>query len=349
MSEVTFAAISGWGMAVPERIVTNAELAPTVGADERWIVERTGIRERRIAGPDEHTSTLAVAAGRRAIESAGLAPEDLDLVIVATTTPDSLCPPTAALVQGELGATGAGAFDLNGACAGFLIAMNVGSDLIRAGSASRVLVVGADVFSRFLDWNEPRTCVLFGDGAGAIVLEKSDEPAGLVSVVHGADGRAAGLIGIQAGGSARPASHETVAAGEHLLRMNGPRVFRAAVRTMVAAGKRALGIAGLDSTQVDLLVSHQANQRIVEECGARLGIPPDRVFTNVAHYGNTSAASIPIAICEAAADRLAPGSKVLLTAVGAGLVWAAGVLEWSRDRTAAPEGRVAAAFAGASS
>jgi 3-oxoacyl-[acyl-carrier-protein] synthase-3 len=329
-------------MAVPEGVVTNADLGRILDVDERWIEERSGIRERRIAGPGEHTSTLAVAAAREALASAGVGPGDVDLVVVATTTPDRLCPPTAAVVQAELGAGRAGAFDLNGACAGFLSALSVASDAVRVGTASRVLVIGADVFSRFVDWSDPRSCVLFGDGAGAVLLEASAEKAGLVSVEHGADGSAADLITIPAGGSRRPASAETVAAGEHVLRMDGPKVYRAAVRTMVEAGGGALRAAALDARDVDLFVPHQANLRIIRECAARLGIPDDRVFANIARHGNTSAASIPIALREAeTAGRLEPGATVLLTAVGAGLVWAAGVLLWSRARTSLPGDREA--------
>lgn len=336
MTETPYGAITGWGIAIPSRALTNEDLHAALGVDEDWILQRTGIERRPVAGEEDSTCSLATEAGRRALARAGLAPSDLDLVVVATCTPDTLVPPSAPRVQAALGAARAGAFDVNAACAGFLTALATCTAMIRSGMISSALVVGADVLSRFIDPADVSTRILFGDGAGAVVLERSEEPAGLLTVTFGADGGGAPLIEIPAGGSRRPASPQTVAAGEHVLRMNGPEVFRAAVRVMAGAAQEVARVAGLDPSDVELLVCHQANQRIVTAVGERLGIPSGRVFGNVARYGNTSAASIPIALCEAADEGLlAPGSRALLTAVGAGLTWAAGLLLWTGARTAA--------------
>jgi 3-oxoacyl-[acyl-carrier-protein] synthase-3 len=329
------AAITGWGVAVPDRVVTNADLAASVsGIDAEWIVRRSGIRERRYAGPTDTTSTLATSAGQRALERAGLAARDVDLVIVATCTPDHQIPATAPLVQAALGATKAGAFDVNAACAGFLTSYAIADSFIRAGAIERALVIGAEVLSRFVDWDDPKTCVLFGDGAGAMVLEASDAPAGLLSLTMGAAGESAGLLKIPAGGSARPTTEETLSAREHVIKMNGPEVYRAAVRIMSTAAQDAMTQAGIDAEGIDLLIAHQANNRIITEVGERLRFSADKVFSNVERYGNTSAASIPIAICDAA-DRglLFPGARFVLTAVGAGLAWAAGVAVWTTATT----------------
>ena len=330
---MSYARISGWGMAVPSRIVTNADLAREVpGVDEAWIVRRSGICERRIAGPGQTTSTLATEAARRALARAGTAVDEIDLVIVATCTPDRQIPATAPLVQAALGATHAGAFDVNAACAGFLTALAAAEAMVRTGSVGRAVVIGAEVMSRFVDRSDPKTSVLFGDGAGAVVVEPSEEPAGLLSLELGADGSGASLIEVPAGGSARPTSTETIAAGEHAIRMNGPEVYRAAVRVMAQAAERAAERAGFRASDADLLIMHQANQRIIDEVGVRVGITSDRVFSNVARYGNTSAASVPIAMCEAAdAGLLRPGSRLLVTAVGAGLTWVAGMLRWTAE------------------
>jgi 3-oxoacyl-[acyl-carrier-protein] synthase III len=330
---MTFAAITGWGMAVPDHVVTSAELAASLGKDEEWITRRSGIRERRIAAPGETCSSLSTLAGRRALESAGVAPVELDMVVVATTTPDQPIPGTAPMVQSALGATRAGAFDVNAACNGFLSALAACTGMIRTGAASTCLVVGAEVLSRFVDWSDPSTCVLFADGAAAVVLTASDDEAGLLHMRFGADGRGAPLIQVPAGGSSLPASEKTVEAREHLIRMNGPEVFRLAIRTMTTASEEALQSAGLRPEDVDLFICHQANSRIIEACGEQLGIPASRVFSNVERYGNTSAASVAIALCEAADQRrMEPGSTVLLTSVGAGLVWSAGVVRWTAAR-----------------
>ncbi len=328
---MSHAAIVGWGMAVPDRVVGNDEVSRDLdGVDAGWIVRRTGILERRIAGPGETTATLATQAARRALARADLDPRDVDLIIVATCTPDRLIPATAPLVQAALGATRAAAFDLNAACAGFLTALAVGDSMVRTGASRRAVVLGAEVMSRFVDRSDPKTGVLFGDGAGAVVLERTESAAGLLSPALGADGTAAPLIEVPAGGSARPASPETVAAGAHSIHMNGPEVFRAAVRIMAQGVERAAELARMRASDADLVILHQANQRIIDEVAVRLGIGSDRVYSNVARYGNTSAASVPLALCGAADEGLLPaGSRLILSAVGAGLTWASGVVLWT--------------------
>ena len=331
---MTGAAITGWGIGVPRTVASNAELAAALPEiDEDWIVRRSGIRRRRLASSDETTSTFAIAAGREALGVAGIDPASLDLVIVATCTADRQIPGIGPAVADAVGATHAGAFDVNAACAGFLHAFSVADAMIHAGRIRRALVIGAEVLSRFVDWKDPKTSVLFGDGAGAVVLERSNEPSGLLSIVFGADGSGADLIHVPAGGSARPASLETVGSHEHAIRMNGPEVYRAAVRIMATAALDAMTSAGFGAGDVDLLIAHQANQRIIAEVGERLGLDESKVFSNVASFGNTSAASIPIALSEAAREgRLYPGARFVLTAVGAGLTWAAGAGIWTGGR-----------------
>jgi 3-oxoacyl-[acyl-carrier-protein] synthase-3 len=345
---MSYAAITGWGKAVPDRVVTNAELAAVTGVDEEWILRRTGIRERRVAAPSDLTSSLAVLAGRRALARAGVNADALDLVLVATTTPDRMIPATGPIVQSALGASRAGAFDVNAACAGFLVGLITATGLIESGAMTRCLVIGSEILSRFVRLSDRNTSILFGDGAGAAVLERSQEPAGLLSTDLRSDGTGTSLVELPAGGSERPASSDTVRSGLHFIAMNGREVFRAAIRTMSEASARALASAGLRPEDVDLFICHQANLRIVTECAARLGVPEDRVFSNVERYGNTSAASIAIALSEAAeAGRLHPGSTVLLTAVGAGLVWGAGVLRWTASSHAEAAGADADVLVGA--
>ena len=326
--------MTGWGTGVPDAVATNADLSVALpDIDEDWIVRRSGIHQRHLATSGETTSTLATEAGRRALETAGVEARLLDLVVVATCTADRQIPGIAPTVAHALGAARGGAFDVNAACAGFLTAFGAVDAMIRAGRIERALVIGAEVLSRFVDWSDPKTCVLFGDGAGAVVLERSDEPAGLLSLTFGADGSGADLIQVPAGGSARPATSDTIAAREHAIRMNGPEVYRAAVRIMESAARDAMRDARMDAADVDLLIAHQANQRIIAEVGERLGLSEDKVFSNVASFGNTSAASIPIALSEAARQgRLYPGACFVLTAVGAGLTWAAGAGIWTGAR-----------------
>jgi 3-oxoacyl-[acyl-carrier-protein] synthase-3 len=328
------AAVAGWGTAIPDQRVTNADLEARLDTNDAWIVERTGIRERRVAGPEDSTATLASAAGAAAIKDAGLTPGDIDLLIVATVTPEQPLPATAAFVQDALGLS-CGAFDLGAACAGFAYALVVGSSLISSGGVGTVLVIGAETLTRIVDPEDRSTAVLFGDGAGAAVLRGVEStgmaPPGVLAWDLGCDGSLARLLEVPAGGSRLPTSEATVAAGQHWLRMEGREVFRRAVRAVVDSALTSLGRAGVTAADVDLFVPHQANARIVDAALTRLGIPPERTVMNIARYGNTSAASIPIALAEAVEDgRLREGHLVLLSGFGAGMTWASVVLRWGR-------------------
>lgn len=322
------AAITGWGTAVPEGRLTNADLEARVDTDDAWIVDRTGIRERRVAGPDETTATLAADAGAAALERAELVPGDVDLLIVATATPEQPLPQTSAFVSERLGLDG-GAFDVGAACAGFVYSLVVGSSMLTSGGLRSVLVVGAETLTRVVDPDDRETCVLFGDGAAAAVLVSSPEGA-LLGWDLGCDGTAASLLEIPAGGSRRPTSAETVAGNEHVLRMEGREVFRRAVRAVVSSSERALARAGFEAHDIDVFVPHQANRRIIEAAAERLGLPSDRTVVNIDRFGNTSAASIPLALAEAADDgRLTDGDVVLLSGFGAGMAWASAVIRWN--------------------
>lgn len=321
------AAIRGWGMAVPARRVTNYDLAERVDTNHEWIVERTGIHERRIAGEGESTATLAIEAGAHAIKAANLSPADIGCCIVATCTPEQPLPPTAAFVQDALGLR-CGAFDVDAACSGFVYSLVVGASMLSAGRLDAVLVIGSETLSRIADPDDRATCVLFGDGAGAVVLTPSPEPS-LLAWDLGSDGSAAGLLWVPAGGSRLPTTAQTVADGSHWMRMEGQEVFRRAVRAIVDSAAVTLARAELSAEDIDLFIPHQANLRIIEAAQARLGIPGDRVMVNIDRYGNTSAASIPIALAEAAeAGRLHRGDRVLLSGFGAGMSWASAIIRW---------------------
>jgi 3-oxoacyl-[acyl-carrier-protein] synthase-3 len=327
---LTGVTIGGLGVSLPEEIRTNDDLAGMVETSHEWILTRTGIAERRIASTAVATSDLAVAAAREALAHAGVGAEEVDLIIVATVTPDMPFPATGCLVQEALGARRAACFDLEAACSGFLYGVSVGAQFIRTGTYRRVLVIGAETLSRIVDWNDRATCVLFGDGAGAALLEPAPEGEGLLGILLGADGAHAELITQPAGGSRRPASLETVLQGEHVIRMNGREVFRLAVPAMARASERVLAQAGLGLEDVDLFVPHQANARIIDAVGERLGIPRERVFLNIERYGNISSASIPVSLYDAeTSGRLRPGDVVLTAAFGAGLTWAAAVWRWT--------------------
>jgi len=314
---------------VPARVVTNAELATMLDTTDEWIVERTGIRERRIAGEGETTATLALAAAQAALERADADPRDIGLIIVATSTPDRLMPATACRVQNELGAVHAGAFDLNAACSGFVYALTMGQAAIAAGIYRSVLVIGADTMSTVINWQDRATAVLFGDGAGAVLLRATDEDYGVLATLLGADGAGDELLSIPAGGSAQPATAKSVDAGLHTLQMNGRMVFRFAAHILPEATLEVLRTAGLSLDAVDWIIPHQANVRIVEAAAERLKVPLARFALNIGAYGNTSAASVPIALCEAAEDgRIEPGQHVVLVGFGAGLTWAAAVVRW---------------------
>ncbi len=324
------ATIVGWGMAVPACVRTNADLESLVDTSDAWIVERTGIRERRIAGDGESTFTLALSAAEKALASAGIRGADVDVVIVATLTPHFSVPATASLVQHAIGARRAGAFDLNAACAGFVYGMELARSLVAGGRHRTVLLIGSDTLSRIVDWTDRSTCVLFGDGAGAVVVQAAEEPGGMLSTLLGSDGGGAELLYVPAGGSRTPASGRTIEQGLHYLRMNGREVFKFAVRATARAAIEVMGAAGLRPADIDLFIPHQANVRIIESAAAALGLPQERVFVNADRYGNTSAGSIPIALCEALDEgRIAQGDRIVLVGFGAGLSWAAAAMQWT--------------------
>jgi 3-oxoacyl-[acyl-carrier-protein] synthase-3 len=322
-------AITGWGMAVPERRVTNFDLSQTVDTSDEWITERTGIKERRVAGDGETTASLATEAGLAAIKDAGIDPGDIGLCIVATCTSEQPIPPTSSFVQEALGLR-CGAFDMDAACSGFVYALVAGASMVAAGAMRSVLVIGAETLTRVVDPLDRSTVILFGDGAGAVVLTPSDD-VGLLAWDLGCDGSLTGLLGIPAGGSRMPTSAATVAGGDHWLKMDGREVFRRAVRVIVDSARVALDNAGLTPDDIALFVPHQANVRIIDSAATKLGIPSERTFVNIDRYGNTSAASVPIALAEAAdAGLLKQGDVVLLSGFGAGMSWASALVRWDR-------------------
>ncbi len=326
------AVISGWGMYAPQRVMTNDDLAKMVDTNDEWIVSRTGIHERRIAADDETTTTLAVNASRDALAVAGVDPLDVDLVIVGTCSPDYPLPATGVLVARDLGATRAAGFDLQAACSGFLFALATGSSFIRSGMYRNVLVIGVEVLSRFIDWTDRGTCVLFGDGAGAVLLSASDAPGGLLGIDMFSDGTGAEGIIVPAGGSACPASPETTAGNGHFIHMAGADVYRYATRQMAESTLAALRDAGMGVGDIDQFIYHQANLRIINSVGKQLGIPVEKVFVNIEKYGNTSAASVPMALVEAVAGgRVKPGDRLLMAAFGSGYTAGAAVVEWTAD------------------
>jgi 3-oxoacyl-[acyl-carrier-protein] synthase-3 len=327
------ATITGLGSVLPDRVVPNTELEALVKTNDEWIRDRTGIRERHFAVDGEVTSDLAVDAGRIALDTAGISAEQLDLIVCATLTPDTPIPSTAVWVQRKLGIT-APAFDVNAACAGFSYGISAGTAFIESGAAETVLVIGAEVLSRVLDYTDRGTCILFGDGAGAAVLRPWGSP-GILGSILGADGRGAELLYIPAGGAALPASHETVEARDHSIRMpNGREVFKRAVVEMTNVCRQLLEKSGHTPDDVDLLIPHQANARIMIAVAERLGVSLDRAVVDVESVGNTSAASIPIALDRAwRAGRVRPGDLILLTSFGAGLAWGANLLRWTGPAT----------------
>ena len=325
-----YAHITGWGMSVPERVLTNFDLAKIVDTNDEWIRSRTGICERRIASDDQTTASLATEAALRALEVAHLKPADVELIIVSTSSPEHIFPATACLVQDRLGAVKAGAYDLLAACTGFIFALNTGAQAIRSGSARNVLVIGSETLSRLVDWQDRNTCILFGDGAGAFVLQASEEPSGVLSSIMRSDGSGGDLLSVPAGGSRLPSSLHTVQDGLHYIHMDGREVFRFATRVMAQATQEAVEAADLTMDDIRLVIPHQANYRIIEAAARGLKIPMDRFVVNVERYGNTSTASIPIATCEAVQQgRLKPGDKIVFVGFGGGLTWGAAVAEWS--------------------
>jgi 3-oxoacyl-[acyl-carrier-protein] synthase-3 len=327
--ELIKAGIAGIGVYVPERVLTNAQLEEMVDTNHEWILTRCGIHERHIATPEQATSDLAVLAADRALENAGLAPEELDLIIVATNTPDMFFPSTACLVQDRIGAGKAGAFDLAAGCAGFICALAVGCQFITAGSSRYVLVVGADNLSKFVNWEDRSTCVLFGDAAGAVVLGPAREGSGFINFKLRADGSGGPLLKLPAGGSRLPASRETVENKLHYIQMNGREVFKFAVRVMSEVTEEVLSAGGLGKNDLDFFIPHQANIRIINAAARRLELPPEKILVNVDRYGNTSTASIPLALEEALrGGRIKEGDNIVLAGFGAGLTWAAALLRW---------------------
>lgn len=321
--------ITGVGSYVPERILTNAELERMVETSDEWITTRTGIRERRIAAAGETTSDMAVAAARHAITRAGITPEQIDLIIVATITPDMPFPSTACLVQQKLGATRAAAFDIEAACSGFVYALDIASHFVASHTYETVLVIGAEKMSSVIDWTDRNTCVLFGDGAGAAVLQNRPNAHGLLTTCLGSDGTKAGLLELPGGGSACPPTADSVANRMHYLRMDGKQTFKNAVNAMVSAAHDALDRCGLKVDQIRCIIPHQANQRIITAVSEQLGAAEGQVFVNVDRFGNTSAASVAIALDEAATEgRIERGDLVLMVVFGAGLTWGAAIIEW---------------------
>lgn len=325
-----FAHITGWGMSIPDKVLTNDDLSKIVDTNDEWIRNRTGIRERHIAGDDESTSTLAIDASIKALEVANVKPTDLDLIICSTSTPEHIFPATACLVQDSIGATKAGAFDLSAACSGFIYAVNMAAQAIRSGSINNALIIGSETLSRFVNWQDRSTCILFGDGAGAFVLQSSDMPGGVLSAVMHSDGSGGDSLILQGGGSKCPATEETVRAGKHFIEMDGKEVYRFATRVMAQATKEALEDAGVEMEGVKWIIPHQANIRIIEAAARGLKLPMERFVVNLERYGNTSTASIPIATVEAAEDgKLQPGDTIVLVGFGAGLTWGALVADWT--------------------
>lgn len=335
-----YAHVTGWGMAVPELVLTNADLAQMVETTDEWIVDRTGIRERRLADKHETTASLALQAAQRALERTEVRPRDINLIIVATSTPEHLFPATASLVQDRLGARTAGAFDLSAACSGFIYGVNIAAQAIRSGSIDNALVIGAETLSRIVNWDDRSTCILFGDGAGAFLLQAGEKPGGVLSCVMRSDGSGGDLLSVPAGGSRMPTSTETVRQKLHGIQMNGREVFRFATRVMASSTQEAVQKAGLKLDDIELVVPHQANLRIIEAAARGLHLPLNRFVINIERYGNTSTASIPIALTEAAeAGRVHPGDHLVLVGFGAGLTWGALVLQWVTPEKPVPARR----------
>lgn len=317
------------GSYLPERVLSNYDLEEMLDTSDEWIIERTGIRERRIADESQAASDLAFEASKIALERAGLNAEEIDLIIVATVTGDMPFPSTACFLQNRLGASRAVGFDINATCSGFLYALYIADGFIRSAMHRKILVVGADVLSKFTDWKDRTTCVIFGDGAGAAIVESTSEDRGILSMSINSDGSMWELINIPGGGSRHPASKETLKKGMHNIRMKGNETFKVAVRTLEDVALKTLADNNMDPSQLSLLVPHQANLRIIQATADRLNLPMEKVFVNLERYGNTSAASIPIALDEAlTSGRIKDGDYILLEAFGGGLTWASALIKW---------------------
>ena len=333
MRELRGCTLAGTGSKVPDRILTNADLERMVETSDEWIVTRTGIRERRISEPGQAVTDLALPAAQAALEMAGVSALDVDKIIVATVTPDRILPSASCTLQERLGATHAAAFDLNAACSGFVYGVSVGAGLIAAGTADTVLVIGAETLSKIVDYEDRATCVLFGDGAGAAVLRPCDPGHGILAARLRSDGSQGHVLEIPAGGSRLPASHETVNAHGHFIKMKGNELFKFSVRAMETVTRQAVEEAGITLDKVRFLVPHQANMRIIQAVADRLGVGDDRLVLNIDRFGNTSAASIPISLDELLrSGRVMPGDMIGLVAFGGGVTWGAIVLEWDPSR-----------------
>jgi 3-oxoacyl-[acyl-carrier-protein] synthase III len=341
---VRHAHVTGWGRYAPSQILTNKDLERLVDTSDEWIVSRTGIRERRVAAADETTASMAAVAGLRAIRTAGIEADDIDLILLATLTPDYWMPSTAALVKEAIGNTRAAAMDIAAACSGFVYAFATAQAYIASGLANHVLVIGAELLTRFLDYTDRSTCILFGDGAGAVVLSASDEPGGALGVEMTTEPQGAYMIWLPAGGAKAPPSAETIARGEHYIRMEGNQTYRFATKTMATTALTAIHRAGLQPSDIDLFIPHQANMRIVEAVAKGLDLPMDRMYVNLDRYGNTSAASVPIALAEAVNEgRVKIGDNIVLVAFGAGFTSGAVTIEWTADPASGIAGDAAVA------
>jgi len=323
-------AVTGTGKYVPEKVLTNADLQRLVDTSDEWITERTGIKERRIAGENEATSDLAIKAGREALENAGVKAEDLDLIIVATVTPDMAFPATACFVQKALGAPKATCFDVSAACSGFLYGVEIARQFIATGAAQNALVIGADKLSAIIDWTDRNTCVLFGDGAGAAVLQPAKDGQGeIISIHSGSNGNLDEILNVPGGGSRLPLTAENIGSKANTMKMSGREVYRHAVTTMMGAAKEAIALAGLTPDDIECFIPHQANLRIIETIADKLHVPMERFFVNLQSYGNTSAAAVAIALDEAQrSGRIKRGDHILMVVFGGGLTWASSVVRW---------------------
>jgi 3-oxoacyl-[acyl-carrier-protein] synthase-3 len=324
--------VTGWGRYAPSQVLTNADLEKLVDTSDEWIRSRTGIRERRVAAAHETTASMGAVAGLRAIRTAGIEPDDIDLILLATLTPDYWMPSTAALVKEAIGNTKATAFDVMAACSGFVYGFATAQAYIQAGLAKHVLVIGAELLTRFLDYTDRSTCILFGDGAGAVVLSASDEPGGALGIEMTTEPQGAYMIWLPAGGSKAPPSHDTISRGEHFVRMEGNQTYRFATKTMATTALESIRRSGLEPGDIDLFIPHQANIRIIEAVAKGLDLPMDKMFINLDKYGNTSAASVPIALAEAVNEgRVKVGDNVTIVAFGAGFTSGAVTIEWTAD------------------
>jgi 3-oxoacyl-[acyl-carrier-protein] synthase-3 len=324
--------VTGWGRYAPAQVLTNADLERMVDTSDEWIRTRTGIRERRVAAAHETTASMGAVAGLRAIRTAGIEPDDIDLILLATLTPDYWMPSTAALVKEAIGNQKAAAFDVMAACSGFVYAFSTAQAYIAAGLAKHVLVIGAELLTRFLDYTDRSTCILFGDGAGAVVVSASDEPGGALGIEMTTEPQGAYMIWLPAGGAKAPPSEGTIARGEHYVRMEGKETYRFATKTMATTAVESIRRAGLTPDDIDLFIPHQANVRIIEAVAKGLDLPMEKMFVNLDKYGNTSAASVPIALAEAVNEgRVKVGDNVTIVAFGAGFTSGAVTLEWTAD------------------